>query len=53
MGRFPYELEALPVDEYDRLLAWYSWRNKGEKTQQQEDNKAASFLAEIKNRTKS
>ena len=52
LGKFPYELDNLPVEEYDRLLVYCAWRNKEEKNPGGEDRKNQAFLEEIKDRTK-
>jgi len=33
LGKFPYELDDLPVDEYDRLLVYFAWKHKEEQKQ--------------------
>lgn len=39
LGKFPYEVEALPCDEYDRLMAYYLWKNKEHEKQQKKSKR--------------
>lgn len=55
LGKFPYELEDLPVDEYDRLLVYFAWKHKLEnpknsKQYVSEEKKIADFSTILANR---
>ena len=54
LGKFPYELEDLPVDEYDRLLVYFAWKHKLENPkkagQVSEEKKIADFTNILANR---
>lgn len=39
LHKFPWEVEELPCDEYDRIITYMKWRNDQEKAAQKKANK--------------